>query len=88
MPSKGTTTRNVRIDDDLWERAGTLAREVGYPNLSAYIRDALEMLIADEAIPWMPEHFDEDDQRQYIEETVTRLRPPRTTRRRPQRAAE
>jgi len=40
MPSKGTTMRGVRIPDDLWTAALTLARSRG-ENLSDIIRQAL-----------------------------------------------
>ena len=40
MPSKGTPHRNIRIPDDLWTQALTLARSRG-ENLSDIIRQAL-----------------------------------------------
>jgi len=40
MPTKGTPTHTVRIPDDLWTQALTLARSRG-ENLSDIIRQAL-----------------------------------------------
>lgn len=47
-----TPLRTVRVPDDLWQQAGQVARAVGYPDLSAYLRDALAMLVQDGAVPW------------------------------------
>lgn len=51
-PSKGTPLRNVRVPDELWAEAGRVARELGYDSLSAYVVDALRLLVEDNAIPW------------------------------------
>ena len=44
MPTKGTPTHTVRIPDDLWTQALTLARSRG-DNLSDIIRQALNQYI-------------------------------------------
>lgn len=40
MPSKGTTARNVRVPDDVWEAAKTKAEEAG-TNVSALVQEFL-----------------------------------------------
>jgi hypothetical protein len=40
MPSKGTPMRHVRVPDELWDAARTVAAEHGH-NLSEIIRQAL-----------------------------------------------
>ena len=47
MPSKGTTLRNVRVSDDLWERAKVKATERD-TTLSEVVREALERFADDD----------------------------------------
>jgi predicted HicB family RNase H-like nuclease len=46
MPSKGTTRRTIRVDDDLWN-AALAAAEARGKSLSEDIRDLLEQYVKD-----------------------------------------
>ncbi|MGW8762353.1 hypothetical protein ACWGN5_07620 [Streptomyces sp. NPDC055815] len=52
MPGKGTTRRTIRVDDDLWERAGAA---VGEDGRGEAIRQFLRWLVGDtETLPDRP----------------------------------
>jgi hypothetical protein len=52
VPGRGTRQRNIRVPDGLWEASKQAAKEVGYPDVSAYLRAALAVLVERRAVPW------------------------------------
>lgn len=53
MPSKGTTSRNIRIADELWQTAVAVAAQRG-ESVSEVIRRALVEYVA--VTPHAPDH--------------------------------